>query len=191
MANYFVRKNSYVPNHLHKMDHKDHLVMIMSHAYTPLSLVEGEALHRMVTRIHPYIQPINRSRFTRSLFPHKIKKSETDVSTLLDGVCCVAISYDLWMLKTTRDFFQWRTISHVSMSGSIIALVCLSQHQHILRVLHYQSVLLSTSSVWLQIFLEYLRICWCCDRHTNFKLCGRSEERRVGKECRSRWSPYH
>ena len=23
------------------------------------------------------------------------------------------------------------------------------------------------------------------------KECGRSEERRVGKECRSRWSPYH
>ena len=25
---------------------------------------------------------------------------------------------------------------------------------------------------------------------TDFTLC-RSEERRVGKECRSRWSPYH
>ena len=24
-----------------------------------------------------------------------------------------------------------------------------------------------------------------------FAGCGRSEERRVGKECRSRWSPYH
>ena len=24
-----------------------------------------------------------------------------------------------------------------------------------------------------------------------FKLHARSEERRVGKECRSRWSPYH
>ena len=23
------------------------------------------------------------------------------------------------------------------------------------------------------------------------KMAGRSEERRVGKECRSRWSPYH
>ena len=23
------------------------------------------------------------------------------------------------------------------------------------------------------------------------RLSGRSEERRVGKECRSRWSPYH
>ena len=29
-----------------------------------------------------------------------------------------------------------------------------------------------------------LRVCvWC--------VCVRSEERRVGKECRSRWSPYH
>src|SRR5258708_32809193 len=26
---------------------------------------------------------------------------------------------------------------------------------------------------------------------TNFELRDRSEERRVGKECRSRWSPYH
>ena len=26
---------------------------------------------------------------------------------------------------------------------------------------------------------------------TNAKENGRSEERRVGKECRSRWSPYH
>ena len=25
----------------------------------------------------------------------------------------------------------------------------------------------------------------------NWQCCGRSEERRVGKECRSRWSPYH
>ena len=29
-------------------------------------------------------------------------------------------------------------------------------------------------------------------RGVSFELkCGRSEERRVGKECRSRWSPYH
>ena len=32
----------------------------------------------------------------------------------------------------------------------------------------------------------------CCDLcHRVFCLCFRSEERRVGKECRSRWSPYH
>ena len=26
---------------------------------------------------------------------------------------------------------------------------------------------------------------------SHWRQCGRSEERRVGKECRSRWSPYH
>src|SRR5260370_15078460 len=32
--------------------------------------------------------------------------------------------------------------------------------------------------------LERARACWS-------EIAGRSEERRVGKECRSRWSPYH
>ena len=30
-----------------------------------------------------------------------------------------------------------------------------------------------------------------CAALTNVFICVRSEERRVGKECRSRWSPYH
>ena len=34
--------------------------------------------------------------------------------------------------------------------------------------------------------------CWQADDVTGFEVqAGRSEERRVGKECRSRWSPYH
>src|SRR5256886_11580694 len=36
---------------------------------------------------------------------------------------------------------------------------------------------------------------WCCilchHRATGLPCAPRSEERRVGKECRSRWSPYH
>src|SRR2546430_3067774 len=31
----------------------------------------------------------------------------------------------------------------------------------------------------------------CLDRRVELAVIGRSEERRVGKECRSRWSPYH
>ena len=27
--------------------------------------------------------------------------------------------------------------------------------------------------------------------YDTYSVCDRSEERRVGKECRSRWSPYH
>src|SRR2546427_4829749 len=30
-----------------------------------------------------------------------------------------------------------------------------------------------------------------CSRRQSRDCCKRSEERRVGKECRSRWSPYH
>ena len=32
---------------------------------------------------------------------------------------------------------------------------------------------------------------WVNDLYTNLYHFWRSEERRVGKECRSRWSPYH
>ena len=32
--------------------------------------------------------------------------------------------------------------------------------------------------------------CWFCESLDKMKAY-RSEERRVGKECRSRWSPYH
>src|SRR5258707_4200091 len=32
---------------------------------------------------------------------------------------------------------------------------------------------------------------WPCTRTADLRSKPRSEERRVGKECRSRWSPYH
>ena len=38
---------------------------------------------------------------------------------------------------------------------------------------------------------EYEIDCAMLDALENAKPCKRSEERRVGKECRSRWSPYH
>ena len=41
---------------------------------------------------------------------------------------------------------------------------------------------------------ERLQLVWAIGIAARFALvaaCGRSEERRVGKECRSRWSPYH
>src|SRR3989442_15992588 len=47
--------------------------------------------------------------------------------------------------------------------------------------------------------LERPRITWTeqriallqCEEHAREEVRVRSEERRVGKECRSRWSPYH
>ena len=102
----FVRGKSYGPNHPHQMEHEDRLVIMMAHTYTPLLLVQGEALHRMVTHLYPSIRPITRSKLTRTRIPHKLKKSETYVYSFLDGVCGVFISYDLWMSNTTQDIFQ-------------------------------------------------------------------------------------
>ena len=106
MVNYFVRKNSYGTNHPHQMEHGDHLMMMMTHTYTPLSLVAGEAFLRMVTYLDPSIQPITRSKLTRTFIPHKLKNPETDVSSLIDGVRFVVISYYLWMSKTTQEIFS-------------------------------------------------------------------------------------
>ena len=45
--------------------------------------------------------------------------------------------------------------------------------------------LLVSGVVWLSV----VQIVFCCTECTGY--VWRSEERRVGKECRSRWSPYH
>ena len=55
MSNYFVQKRSYDPNHPHQREHEDNLVIMMAYEYTPLPLVEGYALRRMVTHLDPYI----------------------------------------------------------------------------------------------------------------------------------------
>ena len=45
----------------------------------------------------------------------------------------------------------------------------------------------------LKFFDEAMHPDWYITDHKQggLKVNGRSEERRVGKECRSRWSPYH
>ena len=105
-VDYFCKEKSYGPNHPHQMEHEDHMVIMMAHTYTPLLLEEGEALLRMVTHLDPSIRPITRPTFTRVLIPQKLKTAETDVSLLLNGVCCVFIYYELWISKTTHRIFQ-------------------------------------------------------------------------------------
>ena len=53
---------------------------------------------------------------TSTLITQKLKKAETDVSSLLDGVRCVIISYDLWMSKVIQEIFSMMahyTVDHV------------------------------------------------------------------------------
>ena len=45
------------------------------------------------------------------------------------------------------------------------------------------------SAEMIQKFPESVKL--ICEAGTGYNNIDRSEERRVGKECRSRWSPYH
>ena len=79
--------------------------MMTEHAYTPLLLVVWESLHNMITHL---ICPFDLSLGLNLQGPLSpiIEEGRKKNSSLLDSVCCVVISYDLWMSKTTQKIFQ-------------------------------------------------------------------------------------
>ena len=123
------------------MEHEDHLVMMMAHAYTSLLLVEVEVFRRMVTHLDPSIWNITRYKLIRTLIRQKLKKEETYVSSLLDGVHCFFISYDLWMSNMTQEIFQQRHIKHVSMPESMLISGCPLKNKPMVRFLQFRLVM--------------------------------------------------
>ena len=93
-------------HHPHHMEHENHLLIMIEHAYTHLFLLEREAFRGMVTHLDPYIITITRYNLTRTLIPNKLKKEETDVYSFIDVVSFVVVSYDFGMPKTKQDIFQ-------------------------------------------------------------------------------------
>ena len=116
------------------MEHEDHLAMMTTHPLKTLLLVERGKLHIIATELDSTIWPINRYKFTRTLTPQKLNIAETDVSSLLGGMRCVVICYDLWMSKTTHEIFQWWNIKQVSMSEHIVIIITISTDREILAV---------------------------------------------------------
>ena len=134
MENHSVRK-SYSPNHPHQMEHEDHLVMMMTHAYTNILLVEGGAFRIMVTHLDISIRPISRSKFAKNLIPHKLKQAKKDF--LCCFMVCTVLSFPMIFgcPRRHKRFFQYRHITRVSISRNMLALVCSSQHKLMLRFL--------------------------------------------------------
>ena len=81
--------------------------------------------------------------------------------------------------------------------GAVIVLFCLEPLKDHLFWLFVGSVILTSALEWLTGFVleKIFHERWWDYSDMPFNLggyiCPRSEERRVGKECRSRWSPYH
>src|SRR5256886_11333789 len=68
-------------------------------------------------------------------------------------------------------------------------LFCCSFMIHLLRGMHHQFLLSFVTGGAQGMLLKQSGA--ACAKMEEIRLNSRSEERRVGKECRSRWSPYH
>ena len=55
--------------------------------------------------------------------------------------------------------------------------------------IHHSKILFDPAPREMEIRTQINK--WDLMKHKSFCTAKRSEERRVGKECRSRWSPYH
>ena len=56
---------------------------------------------------------------------------------------------------------------------------------------HWEFYVLLLPGIILTIIFKYVPMYGVQIAFRDYNPVGRSEERRVGKECRSRWSPYH
>src|SRR5260370_25350259 len=99
----------------------------------------------------------------------------------------------IWCLEFRRVFFPSRR-RHTIFKCDWSSDVCSSD----LRPLAYYDHLLRISQagdwqLWIQFFLKGVQqeSSQAAQRARAILELRRSEERRVGKECRSRWSPYH
>src|SRR2546425_10560881 len=70
-----------------------------------------------------------------------------------------------------------------------------SQFAHALADGHYASALFGYAFASFAICWAWMNVSWFSSAYDTddwiVRVVTRSEERRVGKECRSRWSPYH
>ena len=70
---------------------------------------------------------------------------------------------------------------------------CIAHHIVVLVVLSLYCILIGSCKILVDhhIMGECFVVCTSQTQNVNMRNATRSEERRVGKECRSRWSPYH
>ena len=64
-------------------------------------------------------------------------------------------------------------------------------HRNRVRFAAAAAALLCTGAMPAGAFVPVESSVFGSDSYAAYASAGRSEERRVGKECRSRWSPYH
>jgi len=85
-------------------------VFLRASSYTPLSLVEEPSFRKIIADIDPRLNPISRSRLSRTLIPKIYQEIETDVKAQVDAIAASCLSYDLWMTRKNEEIFS--LVSH-------------------------------------------------------------------------------
>ena len=69
IESYLVRKNSYGENHLKQIGHEDNIVIMISHSYISMYMVEGDAFYRLITHLDPCVKKIKRPKIPQIMVP--------------------------------------------------------------------------------------------------------------------------
>src|SRR2546429_6731656 len=119
------------------------------------------------------------------------------VSILICQSCCCQVFYNMVLLLVVVFFFSSRR-RHTRCSRDWSSDVCSSDLSGIVTLVTSVLTIVGISVVLVVLnwklalpVLFALPILWLMTRWFRDQSERRSEERRVGKECRSRWSPYH
>ena len=110
---------------------------------------------------------------------------------------CGGFKKNLFIGFVFSFFSSWAVAAPVGYAGYVIAEIIESirKGSGIDPSLAWKSLIIITLMVFARFLFDYLKA--RCHETIGYELVARdrlkirSEERRVGKECRSRWSPYH
>jgi len=100
-----------------------------------------------------------------------------------------------WILTSPEELnggaISWSEICDSACIARLLSRKGFSCKEEVEAFLQPRLKFLSDPFLLPQMEAAVARIIRAIDQQEKIVLFGRSEERRVGKECRSRWSPYH
>src|SRR2546429_5287758 len=127
------------------------------------------------------------TNFFLHIHPVRVRRSWIRMSYSL---CLGGLSFFLFIVLTVTGlylmFYYVPATSHAYQDMRDLQFVV--TFGGVIRNMHRWAAHAMVITVWLHMARVFLTGAYKKPREFNW---GRSEERRVGKECRSRWSPYH
>jgi len=106
MKRFLLTNKPYGKDSEKQKDYEQSLVEMTAEALTPLNLCELPSYRRHVALLDSRINPVSRTRLTRTLIPDCYNTMKQKLIDELKEVVAVSLSYDLWMTRKTEEVFS-------------------------------------------------------------------------------------